>query len=125
MKVYYSLLLIFAVISGIKSDLLPFTSPKFCEDYTPFNSTEAYSRGFCRSLAFKSEGYAQCCFVKYKANDGTHYNCVPLTLGQYYDIDTAENDVKTVYGISDLDSLECTSSTYLYGSFLLLLFILF
>ena len=46
-------------------------------------------------------------------------------MGQYYDIDTAENDVKTVYGISDLDSLECTSSTYLYGSFLLLLFIIF
>ena len=123
MKVY-SLLLIFAVISVIKSPLENFNL-KFCEYYTPRSGNYAYSRDFCRSLAIGTSIAYQCCYVKFKDGDVTHHHCVPLSLGQYYDIDQAEEDVKATYSISDLKSLECTSSTYLYGSFLLLLLILF
>ena len=120
----YSLLLIFAVIFGIKSSLDTF-SLKFCNYYLPNTTNYAYSRDFCRSLALQHENDAQCCYVKFIDGDVTHHHCVPLSLGQYYDIDQAEEDVKATYSISDLKSIECTSSTYLYGSFLLLLLILF
>ena len=43
---------------------------------------------------------------------------------EYYDIDTKIDNLETQNGW-DVKSLECTSSSYLYGSFLLLLFILF
>ena len=120
----YSLLLIFAVIFGIKSSLDTF-SLKFCNYYLPNTTNYAYSRDFCRSLAIGTSNAYQCCYLRYKNVDATYHNCVPLTLAQFYDIDTAKENVKTAYSISDLKSLECTSSTYLYGSFLLLLLILF
>ena len=122
MKVY-SLLLIFAVISGIKSDLEGF-SLKLCENYRP-GRNEAFSRDFCRSLAFQGD-YYQCCYLKYKTSEGTYHHCYPLTLAQFYDIDSAKDAIKNANtSITEIKSLECTSSNYLYGSFLLLLFILF
>ena len=120
----YSLLLIFAVISVIKSPLENFNL-KFCEYYRPRTGNYSYSRDFCRSLAIGTSNAYQCCYLRYKENDATYHNCVPLTLADFYDIDAAKDRVKTTYSISDLKSLECTSSTYLYGSFLLLLLILF
>ena len=123
MKVF-SIFLLIALFAIIESELTSF-GVKNCHKY--FNSQnadyQAYSRSFCRSLAI-NEGDAQCCYLKYKYNDRTYYNCAPLSLAQFYDIDTTIKNFESTYSI-DVKSLECTSSSYLYGSFLLLLFILF
>ena len=125
-----SIFLLISLFALMESSLNTFSTKK-CSDYDVlFNKTrenyleyQAFSRGFCRSLQL-DEGYAQCCYLKYKYTDGnTYYNCAQLTLAQYYDIDKAKDYYK---GLNyDVKSLECTSSSYLYGSFLLLLFILF
>ena len=123
MKVSSLLLLIF-FISEIEATLIGFDNYT-CTDYrgTGINQ-QAYSRDFCRSLGINA-GYAQCCFVKYKISGNTFYNCIQLTIGQFYDMDTAKEYARTHLGAEEIKSLECTSSSYLYGSFLLLLFILF
>ena len=120
-----SIFILISLFAIIESDLSGFTV-KNCHNYfLRTNSTyQAYSRSFCRSLAL-NEGDAQCCYLKYKtADDKTYYNCAPLTLSQFYDIDATIKSFETDHSI-DIKSLECTSSSYLYGSFLLLLFILF
>ena len=117
-----SIFLLISLFALMKSSLDGFTT-KYCSDYSGTTSDkQAYSRGFCRSLAIE-ENYAQCCYVKYKIGDNTYYNCAQLTLAEYYDIDVAKDNLKAKGW--DVKSLECTSSSYLYGSFLLLLFILF
>ena len=127
MKVF-SIFLLIALFAIIESELTSF-SVKNCHDYFNCESDcqksdhQGFSRSFCRSLAI-NEGDAQCCYLKYKYNDRTYYNCAPLSLAQFYDIDEAIKSFKSTYSI-DVKSLECTSSSYLYGSFLLLLFILF
>ena len=122
-----SIFLLIALFAVINSGLYGFNE-KSCSDYYHLDANDnseknqGFSRSFCRSLAIE-EGYAQCCYLKYKIGDATYYNCVPVTLSEYYDID-AKIDSLEGQGI-DVKSLECTSSSYLYGSFLLLLFILF
>ena len=120
-----SIFLLIALFAIIECDLAGF-SPKNCHEYFyKFDiSNQAYSRSFCRTLALY-EGDAQCCYFKFKTGDGnTYYNCAPVTLSEFYDIDTKIHNLESQYSI-DVKSLECTSSSYLYGSFLLLLFILF
>ena len=119
-----SIFLLIALFDLIESQL-PGFGVKNCHDYFDKKDFEhqAYSRSFCRSLQL-NEGDAQCCYLKYKYTDGnTYYNCAQITLAEYYDIDVAKDRYKG-YNY-DVKSLECTSSSYLYGSFLLLLFILF
>ena len=117
-----SIFLLISLFALMESSLDGFTT-KYCSDYSGTTSDkQAYSRGFCRSLALE-ENYAQCCYVKYKIGDNTYYNCAQLTLAEYYDIDVAKDNLEAKGW--DVKSLECTSSSYLYGSFLLLLFILF
>ena len=123
-----TIFLLISLFAMMKSSLTGFGT-KYCKDYSTIDEDQqAYSRGFCRSLAIDS-GYAQCCYLKYKVGDNTYYNCAQLTLSQYYDIDAAKDYIKNQKAQEGLDisikSLECTSSSYLYGSFLLLLFILF
>ena len=120
-----SIFLLITLFAVIGSQLYGFNE-KNCHEY--FNSQDAqyqaFSRSFCRSLAL-NEGDAQCCYLKYKTSDDkTYYNCAPLTLSEYYDIDKTIETYQNTYPW-DIKSLECTSSSYLYGSFLLLLFILF
>ena len=118
-----SIFLLISLFALMESELKTFSTKK-CTDYNGQDlAQQAFSRGFCRSLQIE-EGYAQCCYLKYKLDDGnTYYNCAQVTLEQYYDIDKAKDYYK---GLNyDVKSIECTSSTYLYGSFLLLLFILF
>ena len=120
-----SIFVLIALFSVIESELFGF-NVKNCHDYfrKTDESHQAFSRSFCRSLAL-NDGDAQCCFLKYKSGDDkTYYNCAPLSLSEYYDIDTTIKTYESDYRI-DVKSLECTSSSYLYGSFLLLLFILF
>ncbi len=118
-----TIFLLISLFAVIESDLHGFTV-KNCNYYSGTGENQqAYSRGFCRSLAIDSD-YAQCCYLKYKVNDATYYNCQPVTLTEYYDIDSKIDSLETQNGWN-VKSLECTSSSYLYGSFLLLLFILF
>ncbi len=120
-----SIFLLIALFSVIESELIGFNE-KNCHQYfnTRNETYQAFSRSFCRSLAL-NEGDAQCCFLKYKGSDDrTYYNCAPLSLSQYYDIDSTIDSFESTYSIK-IKSLECTSSSYLYGSLLLLLFILF
>ena len=123
MKVF-SIFLLIALFAIIESELTSF-SVKNCHDY--FNCEKSdhqgFSRSFCRSLAI-NEGDAQCCYLKYKIDASTYYNCAPVTLSQFSDIDATIDSYENAKGW-DIKSLECTSSSYLYGSFLLLLFILF
>ena len=103
---------------------------KNCLDYVPTfyprtdgkNNYQAYSLDFCRSTAF-SDPYYTCCFIKWKNSSEAHqYNCYPVNHTEMADIDIVVNKIETL-GI-DLDSLDCGSS-YLYGSLLLILALLF
>ena len=118
-----SIFLLISLFALMESELKTFSTKKCTDYYGRKEENQAYSRGFCRSLQIE-EGFAQCCYLKYKYTDGnTYYNCAQVTLEQYYDIDKAKDYYK---GLNyDVKSIECTSSSYLYGSFLLLLFILF
>ena len=118
-----SIFLLISLFALMESSLNTFSTQK-CSDYERTTDLEhqAFSRSFCRSLQL-DESYAQCCYLKYKIGDNTYYNCAQITLAEYYDIDVAKDRYKG-YNY-DVKSLECTSSSYLYGSFLLLLFILF
>ena len=127
-----SIFLLISLFAVMESHLTGFDT-KYCNDYIGQNQNQqAYSKGFCRSLSLNQNlDAAQCCYVKYKIvddnTDNTYYNCLPLTLAQYYDIDAAIDYYEGEDGNGnrwDIKSLECTSSSYLYGSFLLLLFIL-
>ena len=124
-----SIFLLISLFAVMESHLTGFDT-KYCNDYIGQNQNQqAYSKGFCRSLSLnKNPEAAQCCYVKYKIGENTYYNCLPLTLAQYYDIDAAIDYYEGYEGEGgnrwDIKSLECTSSSYLYGSFLLLLFIL-
>ena len=121
-----SIFILISLFAIIESDLSGFTV-KNCNQYFKciYPDCQAYSRSFCRSLAL-NEGDTQCCYLKYKntTDEKTYYNCAPLTISQFYDIDAAIKNLEE-YNPMDVKSLECTSSSYLYGSFLLLLFILF
>ena len=123
MKVF-SIFLLISLFALMESSLNTFSTQK-CSDYERTTDLEhqAFSRSFCRSLQL-DESYAQCCYLKYESGNKTYYNCAPVTSSQFYDIDEAIKSFKSTYSI-DVKSLECTSSSYLYGSFLLLLFILF
>ena len=123
MKVF-SIFLLIALFAIIESELSTF-GVKNCNEYFISKNPDfqAYSRSFCRTLAL-NEGYAQCCYLKYKSGENTYYNCAPVTSSQFYEIDDTIKSWEQTYTI-DVKSLECTSSSYLYGSFLLLLFILF
>ena len=120
-----SIFLLISLFALMESSLSGFET-KYCNDYfgTGINQ-QAYSKGFCRTLSLDNNlEAAQCCYVKYKYNENTYYNCIPVTLAQYYDIDSAKDYFENANNW-DIKSIECTSSSYLYGSFLLLLFILF
>ena len=103
---------------------------KNCIDYTPLNlgiadagGKQAYSLDFCRSTYFKSSDYYTCCFLKYKNTSDAHrYHCYPVTHAQMANIDPLVDSIKG--NVSKLYSLDCSSS-YLYGSLLLILALLF
>ena len=118
-----SIFLLISLFALMESELKTFSTQKCTDYYGQELAQQAFSRGFCRSLQIE-EGFAQCCYLKYKYTDGnTYYNCAQVTLAEYYDIDKAKDKYKDLG--YDVKSIECTSSSYLYGSFLLLLFILF
>ena len=121
-----TILILFTVISIINSSLNEFTS-KSCTDY--FNkqgvdeSTQAFSKDFCRTLKV-SDSSNLCCFLKYKMETHTFYNCAEVNQAEFQDIDQKISNLETSYSFN-VKSLECSSSSYLFGSLLLLLVFLF
>ena len=119
-----SIFLILALIYAIYSDYA-------CTDYTPSWSDidgehlPAYSLDFCRSTSFDSEYYT-CCFIKWRdTNDSHHrYNCLPVNHTMMANIDPLVDYIKGRNEVDKLKSLDCASS-YLYGSLLLILALLF
>ena len=120
---YIKLLLFAVIISVIKSDLDGYFTLQTCGNFNGQTASidgaknQAFSKDFCRALYTTS---GKCCYCKYKKGDQTFYNCVELTLAEYYDIDTTIDHLEDVRDI-DIKSLECDSSSYLYGSLLFLL----
>ena len=118
-----TILIFFIILIIIKAQLEGFISHKTCEAYDPVqsgsNAKPAYSKDFCRTLSYDSN--KKCCFFKYKGEDGNnYYHCLELYNSEYLDIN---NKIKSLnYNVK---SLECDSSSYLYGSFLLFLIFLF
>ena len=117
-----TLLLFIASICVIQSGLDGFRE-KSCSDFQ-FKTDEdhqAYSKDFCRTLGLRDSDN-KCCYVKFQQNNGTFYGCYEVTLKEFYDIKTVRDDLKTRYG---LKKIVCDSSSYLYGSLLLILVLLF
>ena len=75
---------------------------------------QAYSKSFCRSTEL--ENAYKCCFLKYKIESATYYNCIPLDIREFSNIDDTiskkEADLKTKLGNSNVNikSLECDSA---------------
>ena len=120
---YIKLLLFAVIISVIKSDLDGYFTLQTCGNFNGQTASidgaknQAFSKDFCRALYTTS---GKCCYCKYKKGDQTFYNCVELTLAEYYDIDKTIHKLEDERDI-DIKSLECDSSSYLYGSLLFLL----
>ena len=102
--------------------------PKFTGSYVEGRSkgdNPAFSLDFCQSTAFDSDYYS-CCFLKWTdTNDTQRYNCFPVNHTEMADIDIIVDYLDGLDNIIDeVDSLDCSSS-YLYGSLLLILALLF
>ena len=117
-----SLLIFIAAISFIESSVRGFTD-KTCSDYYNKQDEEhqAFSKDFCRSLEQDKDN--KCCYIKYKKDDKTYFNCIPLTLNQFYNV----KNIKDAGADQnwDVKNIVCDSSSYLYGSLFLLLIFLF
>ena len=124
------ILVFFATLSLMNSDLDSFsTKTKECSDYNgQGRDQQAYSKDFCRTT--EVDAY-KCCFLKYKIDKVTYYNCIPLNISEFSNIDGTiskkEASLKDSLNNNNvkINSLECDSSSYLYSSLLLLLVFLF
>ena len=108
--------LIIAFISFITSQ-----SKQTCEGHKPNGEQgPAFSLDFCRTT--NKEGSAACCFVKWKKGDLRQYNCYPVSNSDWGNIDNTIKTFEDAYG--EVVSFDCGAS-YLFGSLLLILSILF
>ena len=115
--------LIFLSAISLINSYLTWFGIKECSQY--FDKTEeeyqAYSKDFCNSLA--KDSY-KCCFLKYETSEGTYYNCAEIEYNEFLDIKTKKEYLEKQKRWK-IKSLECDSSSYLYGSLLLLFVFLF
>ena len=124
------ILVFFATLSLMNSDLDSFsTKKKACSDYNgQGRDQQAYSKDFCRTT--EVDKY-KCCFLKYKIDKVTYYNCIPLEMAEFSNIDgtISKKEASLKESLKNnnvkIKSLECDSSSYLYSSLLLLLVFLF
>ena len=117
----FSLLALISIIISQDNYCLQYV-PSFYTGSDKQDTKQAYSLDFCRSTAF-SDPYYTCCFIKWKNSSEAHqYNCYPVNHTEMANIDIVVDRIENS-GI-DLDSLDCSSS-YLYGSLLLILALLF
>ena len=122
MKVY-SLLVVIAIFAGINTTLKGFNVRNCTQFQHNFEEkTQAFSKDFCKTLAVKYYTN-KCCYVKFKQDDKTYFNCHELTLEQFSDIDTTKDNLESTY--TEIKNIVCDSSSFLNGSLLLLLFFLF
>ena len=104
--------------------------PNFKGSYVADRSKDdnpAFSLDFCQSTYFDSDDYYSCCFLKWTdTNDTQRYNCFPVNHTEMADIDIIVDYLDSLEnaGIDEVDSLDCSSS-YLYGSLLLIFALLF
>ena len=112
-----SLLVFIIIICTIESALTEF-SYKLCSNFNGTTlDTQGFSKDFCRSLDVTSSTN-KCCYVKYKKDDKTYYNCVELTPKQFYNIKDTKSSLELD---GTVKSIVCDSSSYLYISLFLLL----
>ena len=117
----FSLIVLISIIISQDYKCLQYV-PEFYTGSDKESSLPAYSLDFCRSTYF-TDPYYTCCFIKWKNSSEAHqYNCYPVNHTEMADIDIVTDRIENL-GI-DLDSLDCGSS-YLYGSLLLILALLF
>ena len=95
---------------------------KNCTDYAAPNGKAAFSLDFCRATNFDTDVYAKCCFLKWEKDSRRKFNCVPVNAYDLADIDEKIKSLESKLG-ADIKSLDCKSS-YLYGSLLLVIFLL-
>ena len=108
-------------------DYVPNFKGSYVTDRSSKVENPAFSLDFCQSTAFSSKDYYSCCFLKWTdTNDTQRYNCFPVNHTEMADIDLIVDylDALENNGIDEVDSLDCSSS-YLYGSLLLILALLF
>ena len=118
----FSLIVLISIIISQDYKCLQYV-PEFYTGSDKESSLPAYSLDFCRSTYFESSDYYTCCFLKYKNTSDAHrYHCYPVTHAQMANIDPLVDSIKG--NVSKLYSLDCSSS-YLYGSLLLILALLF
>ena len=127
-----SFLIFIAVTAVINSSLQGFTV-KRCDDY--YNKQDighqAYSLDFCKTLDKSNyDSEDKCCFLKYKTSNGaTFYNCRLVKVAEFHHIKDTIKSIEASLKVDgadvDVKSLECSSSSYLFGSLLLLLVLLF
>ena len=117
----FSLIALISIIISQDYKCLQYV-PEFYTGSDKESSLPAYSLDFCRSTYF-TDPYYTCCFIKWKNSSEAHqYNCYPVNDTEMADIDIVTDRIENL-GI-DLDSLDCGSS-YLYGSLLLILALMF
>ena len=108
-------------------DYVPNFKGSYVTDRSSKVENPAFSLDFCQSTYFDSEEYYSCCFLKWTdTNDTQRYNCFPVNHTEMADIDIIVDylDGLENAGIDEVDSLDCSSS-YLYGSLLLIFALLF
>ena len=122
--VFSLIVLISIIISQDTKNCLAYV-PKFYPGTDGEGNEQAYSVDFCRSTQFSSSDYYTCCFLKWRDQNDTHrYNCYPVNHTEMANIDYATEYIERFEQVKDLKSLDCGSS-YLYGSLLLILALLF
>ena len=98
---------------------------KTCADhsYKKVETNPAFSLNFCQVTQHDSN--KRCCFLEWRdKNDHRKYSCVEVTAKNYSDIDAFIKELEAKSEIQEVKSLDC-KSTYLFGSLLLILFLLF
>jgi hypothetical protein len=98
---------------------------KTCADHSYKNveTNPAFSLDFCRVT--KRDSNKRCCFLEWRdTNDHRKYSCVEVSAKDYSDIDAFIEELEKKSEIQEVKSLDC-KSTYLFGSLLLILFLLF
>ncbi len=98
---------------------------KTCADhsYKKVETNPAFSLDFCKVTQHDSN--KRCCFLEWRdVHDHRKYSCVEVTAKNYSDIDAFIEELEKKSEIQEVKSLYC-KSTYLFGSLLLILFLLF
>ena len=123
MKAIYTLVSLLLIYS-INSNTLDEFPKTVCSDYDYKHPEKpAFSLDFCRTTDYGDS--ARCCFLKWEDPAGNRrYSCYPINGQELADIDETIGTLESEEEIGEVVSLDCNSS-YLFGSLLLILSLLF